>query len=119
MDRLLDEERAGPVYLRKGAPADYGLHAWVVMPKQVHMLITPHIEPSVGLRRLKGVSDREGNRLLGVTGQPFRQAESYDHVVRSRAEFERIEAYIIENPVRAGRAEARSRLKPAPQFVTQ
>ena len=115
MDRLLDEERAGPVYLRiptvaqvviasigKGAPADYGLHAWVVMPNHVHMLITPHIEPSVGLRRLKGVSAREGNRLLGLTGQPFWQAESYDHVVRSRAEFERIEAYIIENPVRAG-----------------
>ena len=37
IDRLLDEERAGPVCLRKGAPADYGLHAWVVKPNHVHM----------------------------------------------------------------------------------
>ena len=62
-DRLLDEERAGPVYLRipavaqvviasigKGAPADYGLHTWVVMPNHVHMLITPHITSSVAER---------------------------------------------------------------------
>ena len=75
MDRLLDEERAGPVYLRiptvaqvviasigKGAPADYGLHAWVVMPNHVHMLITPHIEPSVGLRRLKGITSSVAER---------------------------------------------------------
>jgi len=68
------------------------------------MLLTNHIAPSVGLRRLKGVSAREANQLLGLTGQPFWQAESYDHVVRSQAEFERIEAYIIENPVRAGLA---------------
>ena len=46
MDRLLDEECAGPAYMRmpavaqivmvcirKGAPADYRLHPGVVMPK--------------------------------------------------------------------------------------
>ena len=39
-----------------------------------------------------------------MTGQPFWQAESYDQLVRSQAEFDRIEAYIIQNPVRAGLA---------------
>jgi len=148
MDRLLDQECTGPAYMRmpavaqvviaaigKGAPADYRLHTWVVMPNHVHLLLTPHIEPSVVLRRLKGASARGANQLLGLAGQPFWQAESYDHLVRSQAEFERIEDYIIQNPVRAGlarsaeeypwcsvsveRAEARCRLKPAPQFVTQ
>jgi len=88
------------------------------------------------LRRLKGASAREANRLLGQTGQPFWQDESYDHRVRNRDQFRRIENYILQNPVRAGlarsaeeypwcgnverwRAEARRRLKPAPQFVTQ
>jgi REP element-mobilizing transposase RayT len=55
MDRLLDEERAGPVYLRmpavvnvvitwirKGTPGNYPLHSWVVMPNHVHLLLTPN-----------------------------------------------------------------------------
>jgi REP element-mobilizing transposase RayT len=117
MDRLLDEECSGPAYMRmpadaqmviasirKGAPADYRLHTWVVMPNHVHLLLTPNIEPSVVLRRLKGASAREANQLLSLTGQPFWQAESYDHLVRSQAEFERIEYYITQNPVRAGLA---------------
>jgi REP element-mobilizing transposase RayT len=117
MDRLLDKECAGPAYMRmpavarvvvasirKGVPADYRLHAWVVMPNHVHLLLTPNVEPSVALRRLKGASAREANQLLGLTGRPFWQAESYDHLVRSQAEFERIEDYIIQNPVRAGLA---------------
>jgi putative transposase len=117
MDRLLDKECAGPVYMRmpviaqtviasirSGATADYRLHTWVVMPNHVHLLITPRIEPSVLLRRLKGASARDANRSLGLTGQPFWQSESYDHLVRSLAEFERIEEYIVQNPVRAGLA---------------
>ena len=117
MDRLLDEERAGPTYMRmpavarvviasirKGAPGDYLLHAWVVMPNHVHLLLTPNIEPSVVLRRLKGASARQANQLLGLTGQPFWQDESYDRLVRSQEEFERIENYVLQNPVRAGLA---------------
>jgi REP element-mobilizing transposase RayT len=117
MDRLLDEERAGPTYLRipavanvvrdsilQGAPGYYLLHAWVVMPNHAHLLLTPKIQPSVALRRLKGASVREANALLGLTGQPFWQGESYDHLVRSQEEFERIKNYILQNPVRAGLA---------------
>jgi len=117
MDRLLDQECTGPAYMRlpavaqvviaaicKGEATDYRLHTWVVMPNHVHLLLTPHIDPSVLLRRLKGASARAANQLLGLAGQPFWQAESYDRLVRSQAEFERIEAYIIQNPVRAGLA---------------
>ncbi len=81
LDRLLDEQRAGPLYLRmpdiaevvadaigQGAAGDYLLHAWVVMPNHVHLLITPQAEVSALLRRLKGASARESNKLLGANG---------------------------------------------------
>ncbi len=117
MDRLLDQERAGPTYLRrpaiakvviasirKGAPGDYLLHTWVVMPNHVHLLLTPKMDPAVALRRLKGASARAASQLIGLTGQPFWQDESHDHLVRSQEEFERIQGYILQNPVRAGLA---------------
>jgi hypothetical protein len=40
--------------------------------------------------------------LLGRTGQPFWQAESYDHSVRDDRESNRIKGYIENNPVKAG-----------------
>ena len=117
MDRLLDENRSGPTYLRmaevadvliaairSGTPDDYLLHTWVVMPNHVHLLVTPKINPSLALRRLKGASAREANKFLGFTGKPFWQDESFDHLVRNQAEFERIENYLLQNPVRAGLA---------------
>jgi REP element-mobilizing transposase RayT len=68
MDRLLDEESDGPTYLRvpavaqaviasirEGAPGEYLLHSWVVMPNHVHLLLTPQIEPSAVLRRTKAL----------------------------------------------------------------
>jgi putative transposase len=91
---------------RKGTPGDYLLHTWVVMPNHVHLLLTPKIEPSIALQRLKGASARNANKLLGLGGQPFWQAESYDHLVRSQEQFERIERYILQNPVPAGLARA-------------
>ena len=117
MDRLLDEQRAGPAYLkmpaiaqlvvdsiRKSAGCDFVLHAWVFMPNHVHLLITPQIDVPTLLRKLKGGSAREANKLLGQKGQPFWQDESYDRLVRSAEEFRRIEKYILQNPVRAGLA---------------
>jgi REP element-mobilizing transposase RayT len=75
------------------------------MPNHVHLLITPQIEAPTILQRLKGVSAREANKLLGLTGQPFWQDESYDPLVRSSKEFRRIANYILQNPVRAGLVE--------------
>lgn len=91
----------------------YTLLAFVVMPNHVHVLLTPlPINSSektpryTPLRRitqsLKGYTAREANRLLGRTGQPFWQDESYDHWSRSNAETERIAVYIESDPVRSG-----------------
>ena len=54
---------------------------------------------------MKRFTAREGNRLLGLTGQPFWQEERFDRLVRNDAEFGRIARYIEMNPVRAGLVE--------------
>jgi putative DNA methylase len=51
---------------------------------------------------LKGGTAREANKRLGVAGVPFWQRESYDHWARNEEEFQRIVAYIENNPVKAG-----------------
>ena len=120
MDRLLDDWDGGPVYLKigevagvvedgilRGAEADYHLHAWVIMPNHVHLLMTTREELTGALRRLKGRTARGANRVLGMRGA-FWQAESYDRVVRSREEFGKVESYILRNPVRAGGCPNRS-----------
>jgi REP element-mobilizing transposase RayT len=112
---LLDTAGSGPRHLQRpeiatlirdsilhGARCDYDLHAWVIMPNHVHLLITPRTEAAPFLRRLKGYSARQANLMLERTGEPFWQDESYDHLVRSGEEYRRILRYIVNNPVRAG-----------------
>ena len=119
MDRLLDNARSGPLCLRQpelaGLVAEairyrdehlghYLLHAYVVMPNHVHLLITPRVQVSKLTQSLKRFTALEGNRLLGLTGKPFWQDESYDRLVRDEREFQRIASYIEMNPVHAGLA---------------
>jgi REP element-mobilizing transposase RayT len=83
---------------------EYDLHAFVVMPNHVHLLVTPLVAVSKVMQSLKRFTAREGNRILGLTGQPFWQDESFDRLVRNETEFERIWHYIEMNPVTAGLA---------------
>ena len=80
----------------------YVLHAFVVMPNHVHVLITPVVPLPKLTRSLKGITAKRANAVLGLTGIPFWQDETYDHLVRDGREFERIRNYIEDNPVRAG-----------------
>ena len=89
--------------IHKGAElGHYELGAYVIMANDVHLLIRPLVAPDRLLKSLKGTTAREANRLLGQTGEPFWQKESYDHCVRNRIEFEKIRTYIETNPVKAG-----------------
>jgi putative transposase len=89
--------------LNKGVElGHYDLRAYVIMANHVHALLLLKVAPQRLLRALKGVTARDANELLGRTGQPFWQAESYDHWVRDAGEFARIIAYIENNPVKAG-----------------
>ena len=42
------------------------------------------------------------NQILGQSGKPSQQDESYNHLIRSSEEFEHIREYIERNPVAAG-----------------
>jgi REP element-mobilizing transposase RayT len=117
MDRLLDQARTGPLHLRRTDIAEllvdairyrqqemrqFQLHSWVIMANHAHLLITPHVEASKLMHSLKRYTGRKANQILGLTGKPFWQEESYDHLVRDESEFRRIVGYIELNPVKAG-----------------
>ena len=119
LDRLLDTAQTGPLYLGRPDIAKmvvetlwyhnrrlehYQLHSYVVMPNHVHLLITPCVPVSKVMQSLKRFTARQGNRILGLTGQPFWQDESRDRLVRGVGEFDRIVRYIEGNPVGAGLA---------------
>ena len=117
MDRLLDSNRSGPLFLSQPEVANlivralmdgerferYRLHAWVVMPNHVHLLVTPQVTARQWLGPLKGFTGHAVNRLLVRSGA-FWQDESYDHLVRDSESFDRIRRYIEWNPVKAGLA---------------
>ena len=117
MDRLLDRATSGPLFLgipeiacmvaraiRAGERQShrYELHAYVVMPNHVHMLVTPLVNSTCWLGPLKGFTSHEANVFLHRSGAHFWQDESYDHLVRSAEEFDRVRRYIEMNPVKAG-----------------
>jgi len=83
--------------------ARYDLGPWIIMPNHVHMLLRPNKGQNLSkiMQGIKGVSAKECNSLLGRTGQPFWQEESFDHIVRSQAQFDRFIRYITENPRKA------------------
>jgi REP element-mobilizing transposase RayT len=80
----------------------YELRAWVVMVNHVHILIEPTAPMSRVTKAIKNFSARQANAVLGRTGLPFWQDESYDHWARGPEEIEKIIRYIEENPVAAG-----------------
>jgi putative transposase len=82
-------------YRREG---HYKLHAFVVMPDHIHLLLTPQgitIERAMGLIK-GGFSHRIGSKL------PVWQRGFTDHRIRGRNDFKVRRNYIHQNPVRAG-----------------
>ncbi len=79
----------------------YTLHAWVVMPNHAHAIFQPHADLSTIMRWLKSRTSRKANQLLGRTGMPFWQDESFDHWVRTE-ELDYLIDYVESNPVKAG-----------------
>ncbi len=114
-DSSLDAAKSGPAWLLDPEFADYAeypiirgaelgryeLHAYVIMPNHVHVLLDPHLPLAKISGVIKGVAARDINARLGRSGKPLWQDESFDHWIRNSAEFERIRHYIEWNPVRA------------------
>ncbi len=88
----------------------YILHEWVIMPDHIHFLVwpMPNEDGFFSLSRITGDMKsflaHQINRAIGRRGA-FWQDESFDHVVRSPAEFGRYAQYIVMNPVTEGLAE--------------
>jgi len=84
------------------------LHAVVVMPDHVHVLLTPLRDhagwpfPLVNiLQCCKSATAHRINGLLGVAG-PVWEEESFDHVLRSDESLREKCEYIRQNAVEAG-----------------
>ena len=87
------------------------LHAMVVMPDHVHVILRP-LRGGNGwpfplvdiLQCLKSSTAHGINKLLGHAG-PVWQDESFDHVLRSHESLKAKCEYIRQNPVRTGLVE--------------
>jgi putative transposase len=126
-DLALDSTADGPHWLRDGRVAQiiadslhyldgqlYDLDTFCIMSNHVHILITPLPDPDkpdsyYAIAKIMHTHKRFtailANRLLARDGQ-FWQHENYDHYVRNEAEYNRIRAYILQNPVKAGLVES-------------
>jgi putative transposase len=86
VDEELDHASTGPRWLENPRIADvvvetikvgqnklqvFDLHAFVVMPNHVHMLISPKVPVARITKGIKGVSSRKSNIILGQVGLPF------------------------------------------------
>lgn len=80
----------------------YTLHAWVVMPNHVHLVVTPDAEWELeqALQSWKGYTTKAINAHLKRTGMLW-QSESYDRMVRDAAHFACAVRYIAFNPRKA------------------
>jgi len=125
-EEILDGASVGPVWLSDERIAQtvaeslhyrdgrvYRLDAFSIMANHVHTVIKPlskmaeeaacHALSSV-MQSLKGYTAFKCNRLLGREGE-FWAHESYDHWIRDYDEWQRIVAYVLNNPVKAGSVE--------------
>jgi REP element-mobilizing transposase RayT len=86
----------------------YQLHAWVVMPNHVHVIIEPlgshslqkvvHSWKSFTAKRMRGAA-----MLLESHGRVW-QPEYFDRFIRDEKHYRAAVEYIHENPVKAGLA---------------
>ncbi len=81
----------------------YELVAWCIMPNHVHAILRTRSGHALSdiLHIWKSFTANAANKLLGRSGD-FWQAESYDHLIRDRADLEAQRAYVVRNPAAAG-----------------
>ncbi|OLE65633.1 MAG: hypothetical protein AUI36_08065 [Cyanobacteria bacterium 13_1_40CM_2_61_4] len=87
----------------------FDLHAVVVMPDHVHIILTPLIDDQKTeifslakiTQPMKAISAHEINGRLGRHGRIW-QEESFDRVLRSSEKLDEKITYVLNNPVRQG-----------------
>ena len=122
---LLQSDRSAQLFCETlqsyRAAGKFYLHAFVVMPNHIHLLLT--VPDGLTLERvmqyIKGGFSHQVGKLNGTAG-PIWQKSFVDRRVRDIREFENFRRYIHENPVRAGLvavAEGYSYSSANPNFV--
>ena len=116
-DRALDGRASGPLWLRDSQIADLVAQAILIGDGERHFYqlfaLGGNAEPRTFADPPSGpnpwvdemverIDGQNANRILGRTGQPFWQDESYDHYLRRSTQVERTVAYIEGSPVNAG-----------------
>lgn len=98
-----EEVRLVRDHVIEGGGEFYTLIAVTVMPDHVHILLSPN--EGVNLSRItkgiKGVSSREINAMRGRRGHLW-QDESFDRIVRDRAELFETLKYMLHNAAKRG-----------------
>jgi putative transposase len=116
LDRALDRANVGPLWLSEPRIAQSVvdvlqrvqqqghavIHTYAIMANHIHALIAPRAPVRQITRLVKGATAHQANRYLGFSGSHFWQDESFDHWIRNPAEWQKISAYIEQNPVAAG-----------------
>ena len=84
------------------------IHAVVVMPEHVHLILTPKVDGAEGpysvleiMQNVKSVAAHRVNQLLKRKGGVWLR-ESFDHVLRSSERLDETIEYVRQNPVRRG-----------------
>jgi REP element-mobilizing transposase RayT len=80
----------------------YRLRAWTVMPNHIHLVVDVWQTPLTELlRRWKGHSSREANKLLKRRGT-FWEREYFDTLIQDEVHLRKAIHYTENNPVKAG-----------------
>lgn len=88
--------------LRENDGEHYRLHAWVIMPNHVHLVVDVWQTPlSKLLFSWKGASARGANLSLNRSGA-FWEREYFDTIIRDAAHLKQAIKYTEGNPVKAG-----------------
>lgn len=93
------------IYHYRGAA--YLLHAFVVMPDHIHVLLTPKTSLEKAAQFIKGGFSYRAKKELGSNMEVWQKGFS-DHRIRDLADYEQHVVYIHENPVRKGLCERAS-----------
>ena len=85
----------------------YELHAWVIMPNHVHILLTQRQDISLSeiVHSWKSYTAKKANAILGRQSTIW-QREYFDRQIRDERHFRASVNYIHNNPVKAGLCKA-------------
>jgi REP-associated tyrosine transposase len=86
---------------------EFLIHEFVVMPNHIHLLLSVDDDHAIGraMQMVKG-GFSHALREAALKSSAVWQPSYYEHRVRDIAEFQRMRAYIHQNPVRRGLAAA-------------